>query len=291
MTGNSGGWEQVSLDLSAYAGKLVEVAISYATDPGTCSNEALAMPPIGGGSSGLAGSSGMTTEPDDGVYAANMHRTYTRRSDHARYDAQAINSIIDEALFCHVGYVDDGEPIVVPVMHTRLDETLFLHTSTGSRLARLAEETDGGTKLCVTISLLDGLVLARSQVGHGVNYRSVVIRGNGQLLADQAERQTVLASLVEHIVAGRSRHSRPPTDEELTEVGLVRITLDDVSLKSRTGPPVDEVDDLALHHWAGVIGVRNSYGPAFPSPDLPYDRPVPNQLTNYSRSARPQGYR
>jgi uncharacterized protein len=233
----------------------------------------------------------MATEPDDGVYAADMRNTYTRRSDHARYDAQAINSIIDEALFCHVGYVDEGEPIVVPVMHTRIDETLYLHTSTGSRLARLAEETQGGTTLCVTVSLLDGLVLARSQVGHGVNYRSVVIRGKGLLLAGQEEKQTVLASLVEHIVAGRSRHSRPPTAEELAGVGLVRVALDDVSLKSRTGPPSDEADDLALHHWAGVLGVRNSYGPAFPAPDLPYDRPVPNQLTNYSRSARPQGYR
>jgi nitroimidazol reductase NimA-like FMN-containing flavoprotein (pyridoxamine 5'-phosphate oxidase superfamily) len=233
----------------------------------------------------------MTTEPDDGVYAANMRATYTRRSDHARYDAQAINSTIDEALFCHVGYVDGGDPIVVPVMHTRIAETLFLHTSTGSRLARLADGTEGGTRLCVTVSLLDGLVLARSQVGHAVNYRSVVIRGHGELITDEEQKRAVLASLVEHIVAGRSRHSRPPTDAELGPVGLVRMPLDDVSYKSRTGPPSDEEPDLALHYWAGVIGVRNNYGPAFPAPDLPYDRTVPAQVTNYSRSARAQGYR
>jgi nitroimidazol reductase NimA-like FMN-containing flavoprotein (pyridoxamine 5'-phosphate oxidase superfamily) len=228
------------------------------------------------------------SEPDDGVYAANTRGTYTRRSDLARYDAQAINATIDEALFSHVGYVDEGDPIVVPVIHTRIDETLYLHTSTGSRLARLATE---GTRLCVTVSLLDGLVLARSQVGHNVNYRSVVVRGEGRLITDETEKQTVLAAVVEHIVAGRSRHSRPPTVEELEGVGLVRLPLDDVSLKARSGPPVDEEEDLALHHWAGVLGVRNAYGPAFPAPDLPYDRPVPNQLTNYSRSARPQGYR
>jgi nitroimidazol reductase NimA-like FMN-containing flavoprotein (pyridoxamine 5'-phosphate oxidase superfamily) len=230
------------------------------------------------------------TEPDDGVYAANTRVTYTRRSDLARYDAQAINSLLDEALFSHVGYVDpdDGDPIVVPVIHTRIDETLYLHTATGSRLAQLAA---AGTRLCVTISLLDGLVLARSQVGHNVNYRSVVARGEGRLVTDDAEKLAVTAAVVEHLVAGRSRHSRPPTADELAAVGLVRMALDDVSLKSRTGPPVDEEADLALHHWAGVIGVRNGYGPAFPSPDLPYDRPVPSQLTNYSRSARPQGYR
>ena len=228
------------------------------------------------------------SEPDDGVYAANTRVTYTRRSDLARYDARAINSLLDEALISHVGYVDAGDPIVVPVIHTRVDETLYLHTATGSRLAQLAT---AGTRLCVTVSLLDGLVLARSQVGHNVNYRSVVARGEGVLVTDDTEKLAVTAAVVEHIVAGRSRHSRPPTAAELAAVGLVRMSLDDVSLKSRTGPPVDEESDLALHHWAGVIGVRHGYGPAFPAPDLPYDRPVPSQLTNYSRSARPQGYR
>jgi len=125
-------------------------------------------------------------EPDDGVYAANTRVMYTRRSDLARYDAGAINSTIDEALFCHVGYVDDGDPIVVPVIHTRVDETLYLHTSSGSRLDRLAA---GGTRLCVTISLLDGLVLGRSQVNHNVNYRSVVIRGEGVQVTDEQEKQ------------------------------------------------------------------------------------------------------
>jgi nitroimidazol reductase NimA-like FMN-containing flavoprotein (pyridoxamine 5'-phosphate oxidase superfamily) len=230
----------------------------------------------------------MTTEPDDGVYAANTRVTYTRRSDLARYDAQAINSLLDEALICHVGYVDDGDPVVVPVIHTRIGETLYLHTAAGSRLAQLAAD---GTRLCVTVSLLEGLVLARSQVGHNVNYRSVVARGEGTLVTEGAEKLIATAAIVEHLVAGRSRHSRPPTAAELAAVDLVRMGLDDVSLKSRTGPPVDEESDLALHHWAGVIGVRTDFGPAFPSPDLPYDRPVPSQLTNYSRSARPQGYR
>jgi nitroimidazol reductase NimA-like FMN-containing flavoprotein (pyridoxamine 5'-phosphate oxidase superfamily) len=228
----------------------------------------------------------MTTEPDSGVYAdATPRSTYTRRSDQARYDAQAINATIDEALFCHVGYVDDRAPVVVPVLHTRIGEALYLHTSTGSRLERLAAGRKG-TKVCVTLTLIDGLVLARSQAGHNVNYRSVVARGDAVLTTDPQEKREVLAAVVDHLAAGRSRQSRPPTDAELAAIGLVRLSLDDVSLKARSGPPNDAQDDLGLHYWAGVIGIRNDYGPAFPAPDLPYDRSVPKELGNYNRSAR-----
>jgi nitroimidazol reductase NimA-like FMN-containing flavoprotein (pyridoxamine 5'-phosphate oxidase superfamily) len=232
----------------------------------------------------------MTTEPDDdGVYAATVRSNSMRQSDRARYRAQSIHATLDEALICHVGYVDDGYPVVIPLIHTRVDENLYLYTSTGSRLTRLAE--GGDTSLCVTVTLLDGLVLARSQVNHSVNYRSVTARGQGILVTDEAEKRSALSAVVEHIVAGRSRHSRPPTEAELAAIVMIRLPLTDAEHQSRTGPPVDDEEDLGLHHWAGVIGIRNDYGPAFPAPDLPYDRPVPRQLTNYSRSARPQAYR
>jgi nitroimidazol reductase NimA-like FMN-containing flavoprotein (pyridoxamine 5'-phosphate oxidase superfamily) len=234
----------------------------------------------------------MTTESDGGVYADTTSRRteYIRRSDQARYDAQAINSVLDEAIMGHVAYVDGDEPVAVPVVHTRDEQNLYLLTSAQSRLARLAG-AKGGTKLCVTVSLLEGLVLARSQVGHGVNYRSVVARGSGRLITDPGEKRAALSAGVEHLLAGRSRHSRPPTDQELAELGIVRMPLDDVALKARTGPPIDEPGDLALWHWAGTLGVRTEYGPPFPSPDLPYDRQLPNQIANYSRSAKPQNYR
>lgn len=234
----------------------------------------------------------MTTEPDDGVYADTTSRRseYTRRSDRARYDAQAINSVLDEAIIGHVAYVDGDEPFAVPIVHTRTEQNLYLHTSSGSRLARLAGARKG-TKVCVTVSLLEGLVLARSQVGHGVNYRSVVARGVAQLVTDEAEKRAALDAVIEHILAGRSTHSRPPTDGELAAVGILRMPLDDVALKARSGPPIDEPADRELWHWAGVVGVRTEYGPPFPSPDLPYDRQLPNQIANYSRSARPQTYR
>lgn len=230
----------------------------------------------------------MTTEPNQ-VAAEDQLPTYTRRSDQTRYDAQAINSALDEAFLCHVGYIDSGDPIVVPAAHTRVGDHLLLRAAPDSRLAEVA--SFGDMKLCVTVTLLDGLVLARAEVDNTVNFRSIVVRGVGSLVSDPQARRDGLHAIVEHLVAGRSSHSRPPTPEELEEVILISLPLEDVSLKSRTGPPHDAEEDMALHHWAGWISVRNAYGPPFPSPDLPYDRPVPAQLANYNRAAKRQGYR
>jgi nitroimidazol reductase NimA-like FMN-containing flavoprotein (pyridoxamine 5'-phosphate oxidase superfamily) len=231
----------------------------------------------------------MTTDRNDELAAQSLLGTYTRRSDQAAYDAQAINSAFDEALICHVGYIDEGAPVVVPVLHSRIGGDLILRADADSELARVARGQ--GAALCVTVTLLDGLVLSRSEIDHVFNYRSVVARGHGVLITGTDEKQAALDSVVEHMVAGRARHSRPPDLLELGTIVLIKMPLDDVALKARTGPPVDAEADLALHHWAGVIGIRNDYGPAFPSPDLPYNRPVPAQLANYNRSARPQGYR
>ncbi|GAB3241285.1 pyridoxamine 5'-phosphate oxidase family protein [Kineosporia babensis] len=221
--------------------------------------------------------------------AADQLPTYTRRSDQTRYDAQAINAALDEAFLCHVAYIDSGDPIVVPAVHARVGEELLLRVGRWSRLAELA--ADGDIKLCATVTLLDGLVLARAKVDNTVNYRSIVVRGTGSLVKDPQAKLAGLDAIVEHLVAGRSNHSRPPTPEEFAEVVLISLPLDDVALKSRTGPPQDAEEDLVLHHWAGTIGVRRAYSPPFPAPDLPYDRQVPAQLANYNRSAKPQGYR
>ena len=233
----------------------------------------------------------MTTEPNSSnlVAAEDQLPSYARRSDQTRYDAQGINSALDEAFMCHVAYIDSGDPIVVPGIHARVGEELLLRVGPESRLAELAG--DGDLALCVTVTLLDGLVLARAKIDNTINYRSIVIRGIGSLVKDPEAKLAGLDAVVEHLVAGRSNHARPPTPEELAEVVLISLPLADVALKTRTGPPQDQPEDLALHHWAGVISVRNAYGPPFPSPDLPYDRQVPAQLANYSRSAKPQGYR
>jgi nitroimidazol reductase NimA-like FMN-containing flavoprotein (pyridoxamine 5'-phosphate oxidase superfamily) len=231
----------------------------------------------------------MTTVPPDDAYPATERTTPTRFRERARYERAAVHAVLDEVLICHVGYVDDGSPVVLPTIHTRVGETLYLHGSSGSSLTRLA--AGEGTALCVTVTQLDGLVLARSQFNHSMNYRSVVVRGTGTLVTDDAEKTEALTAVVEHVVAGRSRHSRPPTPKELAATGVVRLPLDEVSLKSRTGPPSDDPEDVGLPHWAGVIGVRQQFGPPLPAPDLPYDRQTPQQLINYHRSARPQGYR
>ena len=232
----------------------------------------------------------MTTDPGAGVYPATQRTTPTRHSDRARYDVQAIHALLAEAISCHVGYVVDGEPVVVPTIHTPVGDQLYLHSSSGSRLAQLAAGPEG-TPLCVTVTLIDGLVLARSQFNHSMNYRSVVIRGRGVAVTDDDEKRAALSAVVEHVAAGRARHSRPPTPRELAATTLIRLPIEEASLKSRNGPPADDESDLGLPHWAGVITVRTAYGPAFPSPDLPYDNPVPQQLANYNRAARPQGYR
>jgi len=239
----------------------------------------------------------MTTDPKDDVAGEDVAtgdqaigaRSVPRPTrGRLRDESQPIQAVLDEALICHVGYLDDGGPVVVPSLHARIEQTLYLHTSSDSGLARLAAD---GTRLCVTVSLLDGLVLGRSQFNHSMNYRSVIARGEGTLVTGDEEKRTAIAALVDHVAAGRSRHSRPPNEAELAATALVRLPLTDVILNSRAGPPVDDRNDLGLYHWAGVIGIRNAFGPAFPAPDLPYDRPVPPQLANYSRSARPHGYR
>jgi uncharacterized protein len=232
----------------------------------------------------------VTSETGPGSYPVTARTTPTRHGDRARYDTQAIRALLSEVLTCHVGYVVDGEPVVIPTIHTRLGENLYLHSSSGSRLARLAAGP-GGAAVCVTVTALDGLVLARSQFHHSMNYRSVVIRGLGVVVTDEQEKRDALAAVVEHVMAGRATHSRPPSPRELAATALVRVPIEEASLKSRNGPPSDDEADLALPHWAGVISVRTAYGPAFPSPDLPYDVPVPQGLANYNRSARPQDYR
>ena len=247
--------------------------------------------PVAGGRSGswLASSRGMTTDSGAGVYPATERTTPTRHSDRARYDVQAIHALLDEAITCHVGYIDDG-PIVIPTIHVRSGDHLYLHTSSGSRLARLSAQ-EGGTPVCVTVTLLDGLVLARSQFNHSMNYRSVVVRGAGVAVVGEQERKDGLAAVVEHVAAGRSTHSRPPNRRELAATALVKLPIEEASMKTRNGPPVDDESDLGLPHWAGVVAAKIAYGPAFPAPDLPYDVPVPQQLANYNRSARPSGYR
>jgi nitroimidazol reductase NimA-like FMN-containing flavoprotein (pyridoxamine 5'-phosphate oxidase superfamily) len=214
-------------------------------------------------------------------YPQGPRTTPTRLRERADYGLDAVHAVLDEALVCHIGVVVDGEPVVLPTIHARVDRRLYLHMSTGSRLTRLA--AGGGVPVCVTVTLLDGLVLARSQFHHSMNYRSVVVRGRAELVTDPDEKSTALNAVVEHIVTGRSAASRPADAKELAATAVLRIALEEASLKQRSGPPADDEADLALVHWAGVVPVSTGFGPPQPAPDLAEAIAVPDHVAGYAR--------
>jgi len=181
-------------------------------------------------------------------------RTKVRRLPaRGAYDRDTINSIIDEALICHVGFVVEGKPVVIPTIHWRDGDRLYLHGSVASRMLRSLEK---GVEACVTITLLDGLVMARSSFHHSMNYRSVVVYGNAQQVLDREEKLRALDVLVEHVCAGRTRDARRPNEQELRQTMVLSLPIDEASAKVRTGGPSDDEEDYALPVWAGVIPLK-----------------------------------
>ena len=173
-----------------------------------------------------------------------------RKADRGRHDRPTVEAILDEALICHVGFAVDGRPWVVPTAYARIDDQLYLHGATGNFALRTLAS---GVDVCVTVTLLDGLVLARSAFHHSMNYRSVMLFGRAEPVTDVDEKERALLAIVEHMEPGRSDDTRPPTAEELRATLVVRVPINEGSAKVRTGPPIDDPDDLALDHWAGVI--------------------------------------
>jgi nitroimidazol reductase NimA-like FMN-containing flavoprotein (pyridoxamine 5'-phosphate oxidase superfamily) len=210
---------------------------------------------------------------------ASARTTVRRLRERGVYDARSIESILDEALICHVGVVVDGTPVVLPTIHARRGRTVYLHGAPANALLRAG---DGG-EVCVTATLVDGLVLARSAFHHSVNYRSVVVRGPARAVTEPAEKRAALESLVEHVAPGRSSETRAPSDEELRATLVLAVPLDEASAKVRTGPPKDEPEDHALPHWAGVLPLTVVPGAPEPDPDLPDGRPVPASVRGWRR--------
>jgi nitroimidazol reductase NimA-like FMN-containing flavoprotein (pyridoxamine 5'-phosphate oxidase superfamily) len=185
-------------------------------------------------------------------------RTTVRRlARRGVYDRDAVYSILDEALICHVGFVVEGAPVVIPTIHWRDGDTLYFHGSAASRMLRSLRE---GVEACVTVTLLDGLVIARSAFHHSMNYRSAVIFGTAREVTDRDEKLRALDALVEHVVRGRSRESRPANEKELRQTMVLALPIEEASAKVRTGGPIDDEEDYALPYWAGVIPVRLAYG-------------------------------
>ena len=189
--------------------------------------------------------------------APSPRATVKRRAERGRYDRETVDAILDEAYICHVGFVHEGGPVVLPTMHARVGDTLFIHGSVASRMLRTLA---GGAEACVTVTLLDGLVLARSAFHHSMNYRSVVVFGTATVVDDRAEKVAAMRALVERVRPGRWHEARQPNDVELRQTLIMAIPLDESSAKVRTGPPIDDEEDYRLPVWAGVVPLRIEAG-------------------------------
>jgi uncharacterized protein len=218
----------------------------------------------------------------ESTYRPTARTTPTRYRDRAHYDRETVHRILDEALICHLGYISAGRPVVLPTTHARLGETLYLHGSTGSG-PMLAAKAGPGLPVCVTATLVDALVLARSALHHSLAYRSVVVVGDARLVEDPTDKQRALHCLLDHIASGRAADCRTPNARELAATAVLALDLVEVSAKVRTGGPVDEPEDCILPHWAGVVPLSLTAGPPVPADDLDPTTPVPRYLTPYTR--------
>ncbi|MGR8011783.1 pyridoxamine 5'-phosphate oxidase family protein [Streptomyces hypolithicus] len=213
------------------------------------------------------------------AYEPTERTVPTRASQRASYDRDLVHSILDEGYVCHLGFVRDGAPVVLPTLYGRIGEHLYVHGSTGSRPLRMARQRDPGLPVCLTVTHVDGLVLARSAFHHSINYRSVVVHGTAHQVVDEEERRTALDALVDHVVPGRSYDSRPANAKELAATAVLRLDLTEVSAKVRTGGPNDDPEDTSLPHWAGVVPLVRGYGAPVPASDLDPAVRVPDYLT------------
>ncbi|MDH3680003.1 MAG: pyridoxamine 5'-phosphate oxidase family protein [Acidimicrobiia bacterium] len=217
----------------------------------------------------------MTTED------LRTERTTVRRmAERAAYDAATVYAILDEAYLCHVGVIVDDLPIVIPTLHARIGDDLILHGSPASRMLRTAKTQE----ISVTVTLVDGFVLARSALHHSMNYRSVMVVGRPEVVPDH-EKAATLDALVEQLTPGRIPYLRPMTDKEARGTTVLRLPLTEASAKIRTGPPGDEPEDYELPIWAGVVPVTESYGAPETDPAMRMDVEVPDHVTSFRSSA------
>jgi uncharacterized protein len=206
--------------------------------------------------------------------------TLKRLPARAAYDREVVYSILDEGLICHVGFAVEGRPFVIPTGYVRKDDQLFIHGSQASRMLRTLK---GGFDVCLTVTLLDGLVLARSAFHHSMNYRSVVVFGRATTVDDPAAKVAALLAFSEHVIPGRWSDVRGPTEQELKATTVLSLPLEEVSAKVRTGPPLDDEEDYGLPVWAGIVPLRLTAQTPVPDPRMKGGIDPPSYVTGYKR--------
>ena len=206
-------------------------------------------------------------------------RTQVKRvPKRGHYDQETVYSVLDAGLICHVGFAIEGQPYIIPTAYGRLDNQLFIHGSPASRMLKSLQQ---GIQVCVTVTLLDGLVLARSAMHHSMNYRSVVLFGTAELVSEREEKIKALYAFTEHVMQGRWAETREPNENELTATTVLALPIEEASAKIRIGPPVDDAADYALPHWAGVIPLSVKPGEPIVDPKLAEGIGVPDHVERY----------
>jgi uncharacterized protein len=203
-----------------------------------------------------------------------------READRAVYDRETVYRILDEGFLCHAGFVVDGQPFVIPTSYGRKDASLYIHGSAASRMLRQFKD---GVPVCITVTLLEGLVLARSIFNHSMNYRSVVVLGKATLVDDPQEKLEALRILSEHILPGRWADSRQPNERELKATSVLRVPIEEFSAKVRQGPAIDDEEDYAFPTWAGVVPLEMVAGPPIDDARLLPGREAPAYVKHYTR--------
>ena len=209
--------------------------------------------------------------------------TLKRLPKRGSHERETINQILDEGFICHVGFAIDGQPFVIPTGYARVDDKLLIHGSQASRMLRALKT---GIDVCVTVTLIDGLVLARSAFHHSMNYRSAVIFGRATLIEDREAKLAALFALSEHIIPGRWKEAREANEAELLQTTVLSLPIEEASAKIRTGPPLDDEEDYAMDVWAGVLPTRLRTEDPIADPRLPADIEIPDYVTGYARKGR-----
>lgn len=209
------------------------------------------------------------------------HTRIRRMPERGHYDRETVYAIVDEALICHIGFVDEGRPFVIPTIHARIGDTIVLH---GAKASRLLKHAQAGNDFCITTTLLDGLVMARSVFHHSMNYRSAMLFGRGRVIEEEQARWDALRAITEHVMRGRWDDARRPNEMEMSATTVVAIDIEEASAKMRSGPPGDDEADYALDVWAGVLPINAHFGQPIDDPKRTHDVALPDCIASNWRA-------